>query len=143
MKRGKPLRADPDKVREWLDKSRQSTRLSRSQAKPKPRKAKPRIPKGARQKALERTKGRCAAPRCRQKAKQVHHLLPQREWPSLAKEPANLVGVCHNCHADHENALKRFPRSCIPAALWSLAAEAPPGKLTGTAALAFLDRTYP
>lgn len=43
-----------------------------------------------------------------------HHLLPKQIWPELAVEPDNVVGVAAVCHANHETAARRLPRSaCV------------------------------
>jgi hypothetical protein len=97
------------------------------------RKPAPKVPAEARHGALERTAGRCIT--CPDRAVQVHHVLPKSKWPHLAKLADNLVGVCVECHARHESAFRRIPRSALPAVTLALAERE---GLTW-----YIDRTYP
>lgn len=64
---------------------------------------------------MARTKGKCAVPGCKRRARDPHHLLPQQanKWPELADTLENVIGVCRECHDDHEhgNLRNRLPQS--------------------------------
>lgn len=45
---------------------------------------------------------------------QLHHVLPEAEYPKYALEEDNLVGVCVTCHGDHEHGTRRIPRGALP-----------------------------
>ncbi|MCA1571682.1 MAG: hypothetical protein LC798_15490 [Chloroflexi bacterium] len=70
------------------------------------------------------------------RATQVHHVFPRQRWPELARELANLVGVCGGCHDEHERARRRLPRDVLPPETIALAGD--DGRM-----LAYLERTYP
>ncbi len=45
-----------------------------------------------------------------------HHVFPKAKWPSLIDVAGNLVGVSAQCHASHETAARRLPRSAVACA---------------------------
>lgn len=146
MKRAE-LRPDPEKVRDWLDRTRQRARdRQREQVGPHlPRpatslgrtakKRKAVIPKPVRRRVLRRSGGLCICG-CRQRATQIHHVLDETKFPELALVEDNLAGVHHDCHARHTNAFVRLTRDCLPACAVRLAESHP-------RYLVHLERTYP
>jgi 5-methylcytosine-specific restriction endonuclease McrA len=132
------LRPDPEKVRAWQQRSRE-----RAQRQRKPAKKKASIPRAVRAEVRTRTANRCAvcitvlASRPRRIA-HLHHLFPEAEYPHLAKEPANLIGLCAECHSDYHFGgvnPRRIPREALPRATFELACREGLGW--------FIERTYP
>lgn len=182
------LRSDPEKTRAFVERGRERARERdreqqalgregmasmrirapllppvpglRPPAPPK-RKAKDiKVPPGARNKALDRSKGICVVcafnarvdvvrlPReirmqllrdgVIQRATQVHHVLPRNKWPGLIKLADNLIGVCVDCHMAHEYIgvkRRRIPRAALPACAIALADGMPKRER-------YLERTY-
>lgn len=62
-----------------------------------------------------------------------HHVFSKARWPELIDVAANIIGVCADCHANHESAAKRLPRDAIAVA--EELASTPPMQ-------AYLDRVY-
>ena len=62
-----------------------------------------------------------------------HHVFPKSKFPQLRDEKTNLIAVCRRCHANHEVAYRRLPRSAIARA---------EGLATTDAMRSYLDRTY-
>lgn len=161
LSRKKGLRADPEKVRAFINRGRQSSlgregmrssaeRRDLSEAvadtlATRPRKALRRtggrkrrsLPPAVRRPAQERQRGLCITLGCRRKPWQRHHILPVTRFPELELEPDNLVAICPECHADHESANKPLLRSWLPACALALAAR------VGGRAEAEIDRHYP
>lgn len=102
---------------------RRSSRLA-----PGRRKVKPRVPDAVRQQVRERTHGKChlclyqrgvavtmewllpldetrpIGPATMRGAKQIahlHHCFTEQKFPELIAEPANLIGLCFDCHLAH------------------------------------------
>lgn len=125
------------------------------------RKAAIKVPAGARRAALARSHGACVmclhdysrhaarlfipaqvralvASGTVTRATQVHHVFPKQAsaWPHLAKTTANLVGVCPDCHSNHEVAFRRLPRAVLPPETLALAEGDGPMEN-------YLVRTYP
>lgn len=129
LKRGaKPLRADPEKVRAWMAKSRARGGFRRH----------PPVPPEARKSATRRSHGRCIV--CRKepgRRGQLHHVLPKDDYPHLVQVEENLVLLCEGCHANHESAHRRVRRWELPHCCIELA------YLEGQAALVYLENTYP
>ncbi len=141
LKRTAALNADPAKVAAFIQRGRGGFPRSREAPLRRVvilgdkanRPARAKVPSDARHEALARTHGVCVT--CPARAVQVHHVLPRSKWPHLVKLAANLIGTCVACHANHESAYKRFPRSVLPAETLALAeAEG----LTW-----YIERTYP
>lgn len=86
---------------------------------------------------MARTKGKCAVPGCKRRAQDPHHLLPQQanKWPELADILENVIGVCRQCHDEHEhgNLRNRLPQS-VTATVRTLDLDA--------RQLAYLAKTY-
>lgn len=121
LKRGEPLRPDPEKVRAFLRRRR-------------PRKARVSHA-GARTEALRRSGGRCIV--CGERAVHGHHVLPVERFPELTDCAANIVGVCEVHHALHHSAHRRIRWEELPECVIVLA------QTTSGAAAMFLERTYP
>jgi 5-methylcytosine-specific restriction endonuclease McrA len=149
------LKPNPEKVREWQQRSRtplkRETRLA-----PGKRKQRAKVPQTIRDKVRRRSSGACVV--CLFDARQrgdtrrvaqmlftghvariedLHHALPVRDYPQLELEPDNLVGVCRAHHDLHERAHRRIPWAALPECAITLAYS------TSGAAAVFLERTYP
>jgi 5-methylcytosine-specific restriction endonuclease McrA len=125
-----PLKADPEKTRQWVQKSQAKNTL---QSKPK---ARVRVNRDEQAVVHKRSKGKCIV--ClEQPSRDVHHVLPQRLFPELADVAANMVGVCRKCHARHENAFRRIYMQELPDVTVALVAD------LGGPAEAYFVRTYP
>lgn len=130
MKRVKPLRSDPDKVREWQARSRQRARENVENRRQTPRAAATRRPRRKRDNqvgldpevrttALARSGGFCIRPGCERLATHPHHVLPKQAayFPELTNEPDMIVGLCFECHQNHHYGARpehRLPRSALP-----------------------------
>lgn len=66
----------------------------------------------------------------------IHHVLPVQTWPDLELVEDNMVGVCVECHDEHERAHRRIPRGALPRRAVMLAAA------VGPAAADYVERTY-
>lgn len=144
-----PLLPKPHKVREWKDRHRDS--LARGQfdladkptlkrSAPKPA---PKVPPEVKRAVRKRSGGRCIVclfdghgGKGAGKADELHHVWDKALWPSLATEPANLVGTCAKCHARHTNAFRRIPLGALPGCVFELYERLP------VKAQAFFDRIY-
>lgn len=163
MKRGKPLRADPEKVREFQRRAREQA-LERER-----QKQRDGLPRG---KGLRKTSdsreppvvfrareparnGKCF--RCRRRANHWHHWTPQqfirvyvrglrlpREQArpllrDLLRDERNLVRVCHACHGGHTvaSAGSSFTRADVPESAFDFARE------LGEEYVVRLEREYP
>jgi 5-methylcytosine-specific restriction endonuclease McrA len=67
---------------------------------------------------------------------QIHHVLPVQHFPDLERCEANMVGVCAACHDEHERAIRRIPRSALPALVVARA-------LAHEGGAVYMDRVYP
>jgi 5-methylcytosine-specific restriction endonuclease McrA len=128
VKRSKPLRADPSKVREFLQRGRGQLRRvplegRRKPLSRRPRRRKARIPSEVRKRVFARSGGRCVRPDCKNVAVHIHHVLDESNFPELAQAEANMVGTCPWCNWNHHfKPDGRLPRSCLPAVTLALAA---------------------
>jgi 5-methylcytosine-specific restriction endonuclease McrA len=121
------LRPQPEKVREWMQRTRKPLRRT-------PRKARVSHTE-ARRTALQRSRGRCIV--CGSRAVHGHHVLPVSRWPELTAVAANIVACCEACHARHENAHRRIRWEELPECAILLA------QTTSGAAAVYLDKIYP
>lgn len=121
LKRGEPLRPDPEKVRAFLQRRR-------------PRKARVSHA-GARSEALRRSGGRCIV--CGERAVHGHHALPVSKWPELTNVADGIIGLCERCHAQHHAAMRRVRWEELPECVIVLA------QTTSGAAALYLERVYP
>jgi hypothetical protein len=121
------LRPQPEKVREWMQRSRKPLRRT-------PRKARVSHTE-ARRTALQRSRGRCIV--CGHKAEHGHHVLPVERFPELTAVAENIVGVCLVHHALHHAAHRRIRWDELPQCTITLA------QSTSGAAAVYLERTYP
>lgn len=90
---------------------------------------------GAQLKELSNMKGE-GKPR---RARQLHHVLPQQLFRHLAKNAANMVGMCPQCHAEHEAGAAddaKIPLDALPDCCEMLALA------EGGRALTYFERTY-
>lgn len=124
MKRSKPLRADPEKTREWQARSREngregmrSTELRRDTPRGRARRAaKPRLSEEVALVVYKRQDGKCACGCGRVIAPfpiGFHHVFPKQRWPELINVAVNVIGVAADCHANHETGMTRLPRSAV------------------------------
>jgi hypothetical protein len=138
MKRGQ-LRPNPDKVRDWLARSRAKSSLNRSgrPARTKRKRRRP-VPSETRALVLARSWGWCVACLAREgiyadalgnyravalmrsrtgglprPATQLHHVLPVTRWPDHELDADNMVGVCVECHDRHEHGTTRIPLEAL------------------------------
>lgn len=168
MDRKRELRADPEKVRDWLRKSRQPLKRGkglergrglerRSRLQPGKRKRRWSPPAWMRKAVLDRTSGLCSACLVRhgleapatglavraalragvRRARHLHHVLPRERWPEHEKVAENLMGVCAECHDDHERANARIPHEAVPRCALDLA------RAAGPAEADYVAKTYP
>jgi hypothetical protein len=140
------LRPNPEKVRDWVDRSRQRARdrqaervdghLPRPALKKTARRRKVAIPKPVRERALRRSGGLCICG-CGRRATQVHHVLDETKFPELALVEDNMVAVFHDCNQRHHfQPGGRLRREVLPACAVRLAESQPRYE-------AHLERTYP
>ena len=96
-----------------------------------------RVPDDVLQRVVDRDHGRCVV--CGLLCHDYpHHVLPKASYRHLTAEADNLVTVCLSpCHARHETAHRRIPRSALPVCVFALA------EREGPRAVAYLERTYP
>lgn len=118
LERGSGPTPDPDKVREWMQKSRKSANDNRRV--PTPRE----VVEIARVRSL----GRCVM--CNEPEQpgwphHPHHVFPVRaafdSFPELEGESDNVILLCPGCHDNHERAHVRVPRTKLPPATIALA----------------------
>ena len=51
-------------------------------------------------KVMRRDKFKCQMPKCRKRAKQVHHVIRYVDSHSLRWEPSNGISLCKECHKE-------------------------------------------
>lgn len=166
LERGEALKPDPEKVREWQQRSR--ARVNRRTGEPLDRYAPKKQPGSVRARiaAVDFTPARpasrlpcypCGLAGVARRAAHWHHWLPQtlirqrarglaRDVPiellladlkrTLA-DARNLTAMCFDCHMAHEDHPERWERSHVPASALEFAAE------LGPEWLARLERAYP
>jgi 5-methylcytosine-specific restriction endonuclease McrA len=129
VKRTTPLRADPEKVREFMRRNRRP--LNRGT-----QKRRATIPPDTRRRVYARSRRRCIA--CGKPGRlTIHHVLAVERWPALELVEANMVGVHWPCHAAHEAASRRIRWGELPECAVTLA------HATSGAAVLELERRYP
>jgi 5-methylcytosine-specific restriction endonuclease McrA len=121
------LRPQPEKVREWMQRSRKPLRRTRRKARTSHTEA--------RREAFRRSGGRCIV--CGARAAHGHHVLPVEKWPELTARAENIVALCHRCHVRHHSAMNRIRWDELPQCTITLA------QSTSGAAAVYLERTYP
>lgn len=123
-------------------------RYSTSTLRPGKQRKKVTIPAGVRTGVIRRSNGQCVM--CLhlnatdpewvvQPVAELHHVLPKRLFPDLVKRFENLVGLCRQCHANHEHGARdehRIPAAALPACCSQLATA------VGGQALTYFDRIY-
>lgn len=153
--RRKGLDADPEKVREFVQRGRQSSRLSRATG-PKrgktPRKGSrastgrtlgPLDPDRWRRAIWELCEGCCAGcgvyvPWRVTRPINFHHPIPKAKLPPERRfDPRNGVVVCADCHANQEVASHRIPGENLPESVFNFARE------LGSWAVSVLDALHP
>lgn len=139
MKRSQ-LKANPEKVRAWQqrsrDKARDRTRQAVSSGVRRSQKRKASIPRTVRRRVYARSHGVCIRPGCEAKCVQIHHVLDQEHFPQLALTEDNLVGVCARCNQRHHfEPGGRFPLAALPNCALRLA--------EAVDQLPYLERFYP
>lgn len=128
MKRSE-LRPDPDKVRDWIQRSRQP--LKRTQ-----RKTRAKLSPAKIREVNQRSRGRCIV--CGSKRMlQRHHVLPVQRWPQYETQGLNLVLVCAGCHDEHERAHRRIPYGSLPKSVRTWI------RTLGGRETLYMERTYP
>jgi hypothetical protein len=131
MKRSKPLKASPERVREWQQRSRKPLKQGRK-SKPVEHQMDPKVC----YEAYLRQGGFCICG-CGRRISRFpigyHHLLPRQRWPELTNDHRNIVGVYEDCHAGQESGMTRLPRSaCATVEQLALSPQQ----------LSYLERTY-
>lgn len=156
---GKPLGADPEKVREFIQRGR-ATSLSRSDALRQGRTA-PKASRGSdrpvapREDQVAPWRWRCtvllldhglcvmcgAGPFFADQDRwtwQAHHPVHKQILPEERKwDPRNGVVLCRRCHERHETWTARIPREKLPARCMEFATE------LGAAVVSVLERAHP
>jgi hypothetical protein len=134
LKRTGALGANPEKVREWLQRSAGKAHTNRRRA----------TPRDAVRAARVRSQGccvQCGAPETnpRRWPHHPHHVFPVRaafdSFPELEGEPANIILLCPGCHDNHERAHRRVPLAKLPPETVALAVGHPDRQR-------YLERTY-
>lgn len=128
LKRGKVLGSDPDKTRDWQNRSRKPL----SPGTPKVRTP---IPTATRAVVYKRSRGKCIM--CPSRIDHVHHVLPVQSHPKWDTEVLNLVGLCAPCHDEHERWHRRIPLASLPIEVRLFAQNAGPQEAI------YLHRNYP
>lgn len=134
LERGSGPNADPERVREWISKSRKTAHSNKRAP----------TPREVVDAARVRSKNRCVV--CNKPEQSAewphhpHHVFPVRgplhSWPELEKVVANVILLCPGCHDNHERAHVRVPRAKLPSETIDLA--------TGhTDRQIYLEATYP
>lgn len=133
LERGSGPTANPELVRQWIQKSRKSANDNKRAP----------TPREVVETARVRSGGKCVM--CG-KPEQVrwphhpHHVFPVRaafdSFPELEGEPANVILLCPGCHDNHERAHARVPRAKLPPETVALAEGHPDRQL-------YLNKTYP
>ena len=126
-------KANPEKVRQWKEKSAKTAAQNRRDP----------TPRSAVEVARERYHGRCVMcdkPEASSWPHHPHHVFPVRaafdSFPELEGEPANLILLCPGCHDNHERRHVRVPRAKLPACTIALAVGHPDRER-------YLVKTYP
>jgi 5-methylcytosine-specific restriction endonuclease McrA len=113
---------------------KRSTPLKRTPLKPKAR-----IPQWMRLRTLGFSQNRCVV--CDTNGAwvplQLHHVLPQSQWPEYDQWPDNLVAVCPGCHDNHERAHRRIRYDELPEQVRTWV------RTLGGRENMYLERTYP
>lgn len=133
MKR-RPLRANPEKVREFMQRGRQEIERA-----PIRRKVRDRPPEGPltpaewRKRVFDASEGRCLLTAARalhaaDRRFHAHHPLPKRELRARGYfgwvwDPRNGAWLRRDVHARHELAFERVPADRLPASVWEFCAE--------------------
>lgn len=125
LKRGRPLRANPEKVREFMRRSQGRGFRERESTS-----------KDVVAEAYGRSHGRCVVCGSRKRL-QPHHILPVNRWPGLLQEPMNVMALCAGCHDSHERWFRRVLWGELPDCVFRLA------QLVGRDAVLYLERYYP
>lgn len=112
LERGGGPSPNPERVREWIQKSRKTSHENRRTP----------TPREVVEAARVRSRSRCVV--CGTKEQSTdwphhpHHVFPVNgplhSWPELWDEPANIILLCPGCHDNHERAHKRVPRAKLP-----------------------------
>jgi 5-methylcytosine-specific restriction endonuclease McrA len=109
---------------------KRTTGLKRSALKPKAR-----IPHNVRRAVMRRQGWTCLL--CSGLfGLQIHHVLSQQHFPEHDQQPLNLVALCPDCHARHENAHRRIRQDELPAQTLTWI------RTLGGRETLFLERTY-
>jgi len=143
LKRGKPLRPDPGKVREFLQRGRESSQLKRTELKSKRRARPPEGPLDPatwrkRVMALDGYRCRVSLSRARDaddRGFHVHHVIPGLH--DRVYDERNGIVVRADVHMNHEAASRRIPGERLPYRTREFAAE------LGLWAVDLLDRLHP
>lgn len=140
MKRGKPLKrrrrlkADPETVREFMQRGRQELERAELKSRPKrrPREG-PLTPAQWRQAAFEASEGRCIISGARafnadDRRFHSHHILAKRDLRARKLhgwvwDPRNALWLRRDVHAQHELAVRRVPAMFLPASVWDFCDE--------------------
>lgn len=144
VKRGKPpqrkrpLKADVEKVREFLQRGRQplersGLRRSKSGFRSPDAREGPLTPAAWRQAVHDASEGRCVITRSRalnadDRRFEAHHPLAKRELRSRGLhgyvwDARNGVWLRGDVHRGHEDAFERVPAEKLPASVWEFCAE--------------------
>lgn len=67
----------------------------------------------------------------------LHHVLPVQSFARWELNPENLVGICAECHDEHERAHRRIPYTALPVIVRLFAQNA------GGQESMYIHRTYP
>jgi len=153
MRRGE-LKADPEKVRSWIARSREKAAVA-ARGRPRKgltRKRRSRPPEGPLtakewwELVYRIARGKCAVTRAPassvfDKRFERHHIIPKellrrhglhmKVW-----DTRNGMLVHRNVHANHTSGADRIPRACLPSSVFAFASEC------GTWAEAYLERNY-
>lgn len=153
----KPLRPDPEKVREFLRRGRESGSKSlraaavRSVRAGRPAEG-PLDPATWRQNVFAASAGRCIVSGSRARDADdrrfhAHHMLPKGELRARGLfghvwDDRNGILVSQRVHMRHEGGYRRIPRELLPARVWAFAKEL--DELDGTSwATSLVERLHP
>lgn len=127
MKRSKPLRGKPAKVRDFQRRARKPlNRRALMAGNPRKRRSSSPGATGWTQRVFTLYGSRCLV--CGKKAHHGHHVVPRQRImraDHLTQEERELreydarqgIPICHTDHAAHELASRRIPRRCLPEAV--------------------------
>lgn len=123
MKRSKPLRSNPTRLRDWRQRSRekQIEKVLEQLQTTNPRRRREPSLRGFTQRVFTLYGRKCVV--CGERAVQAHHAIPKRtirarggpEAGELVGDARNGVPVCTGCHERHEKAFRRIRRRELPA----------------------------